>query len=122
MAPGVGAYDAHMADDPFSNPEEPVVRDVDDVTRAADDQSGAPIRLIVLFVVIAALIIFIAQNDHDAAVRFLGFEGTFSVSVIILASALLGAIIALLATAADRRRRRKARQAAATPPSDPSPK
>ncbi|TVR26351.1 MAG: LapA family protein [Ilumatobacter sp.] len=63
---------------------------------------------------VAALLVFILQNTADVAVKFLFWDFTWPVWLLIIVSASLGAAIWLGLGIMRRRRRRKARRAART--------
>ncbi len=91
--------------------EEQPIHDVDELA-SHDDADGIPIWPILLLTGIILLVIFIAQNSEQADVELLWLQGRFALSIVILASAVIGAIIALLSVVIIRRRRRRAREAA----------
>ena len=74
-----------------------------------DSPQGDKTRIsavMVIWIVVAVLaIVFIAQNTNDAHVKFLFFDGTLSLWVVIVIALILGALIDRVATWAWRRRR-----------------
>ncbi len=60
---------------------------------------------------IGALVVFMAQNREDARVKFLAWTFTWPVWLLILVSALLGALVWIGAGIVRRHRRRKERRA-----------
>jgi uncharacterized integral membrane protein len=79
--------------------------------REIEESAPIPVRLILFLVGIALLVIFISQNSEEAQVELLWFEGFFPLSILIIGSSFLGAVIALLGGMIVRRRRRKERLA-----------
>ncbi|MHB1534443.1 MAG: LapA family protein [Acidimicrobiales bacterium] len=72
--------------------------------------------------ILALVVIFIAQNLHDASVHFIGFHFRFPVGLLVLGAAVAGGIVVLLVSAARvaqlrlvARRRRRSAEAAAAP-------
>lgn len=57
--------------------------------------SRAWIRVLPALIVLAILLVFIFQNGKDVKIRFLGFAGTLPLSLALLASAALGALVLL---------------------------
>jgi len=82
--------------------------------RDIEEPGQIPVRLILFLVGIALLVIFIAQNSEEAQVELLWFEGFFPLSILIIGSALLGAVITMLGGMIVRRRRRKEHKASTT--------
>ena len=62
--------------------------------------SGAWVALGAFSIVLVLLIIFIAQNTQSASVRFLAWEGTAPVSVLLLVAATAGLMLAGVAATA----------------------
>lgn len=62
--------------------------------------SAAWIGIVVGALVLALVIVFIAQNEHSTRVHFLGWHFSFEVGLLILASAVAGALIVVLVGAA----------------------
>ncbi len=56
--------------------------------------SGAYVALIAFALVLVLLIIFIAQNTQSASVRFLGWEGSAPVAVLLLIATAAGLLLA----------------------------
>jgi uncharacterized integral membrane protein len=80
----------------------------------ATENQKAGLRLgagvIASLVGLAALIIFMVQNTEDVTVKFLTFDFTWSVWLLILVSALLGAIVWIGLGVLRRHRRRHERR------------
>lgn len=72
-----------------------------------EEPASIPIRLILFLVGIALLVIFISQNNEEALVELLWFEVSFPLSILIIGSAFLGALIAMLGGMVVRRRRHR---------------
>jgi uncharacterized integral membrane protein len=93
-----------------------MVRSSDDDTtiEEADDQRG--LRLgggaIASIAGVGALAIFMGQNTDDVEVKFLGWEFTWPVWLLVLISALVGALVWFGLGVLRRHRRRVARRAA----------
>jgi uncharacterized integral membrane protein len=72
------------------------------VSRRGDDighQEVEPLRLgrwIVLAVVLAAVVTFVAQNREEAPVQFLWLDGTVPVWLVAILAVAVGAVIGLL--------------------------
>ncbi|HWL42737.1 MAG TPA: LapA family protein [Ilumatobacter sp.] len=58
---------------------------------------GPPIKLIGFVLVAAALVVFVVQNGQEAPVEFLWMDGSQRMWLIIVISAVAGAILARLA-------------------------
>lgn len=80
--------------------------------REIEEPAQIPVRFILLLVGIALLVIFMSQNSEEAHIELLWFDGFFPVSILIIGSAFLGALIAMLGERIIRRRRRKEHLAA----------
>jgi len=70
-------------------------------------ESGLPIGLIITGVVAVAAVIFIVQNSEDAAVEFLVFNATVPLSLVIVVSMALGAVLGWFVAYMRRRRKRR---------------
>lgn len=55
--------------------------------------SGVWVGLILSAIVLIVLIVFIAQNAHDASVHFLGWDGNFPLGLTILFAAIVGMLL-----------------------------
>ena len=76
-------------------------------TSAASGQSGPPIKLVALLLVVVALAIFFFQNDSDAPVSFLWLDGQWPVWLVIGVSVVAGVVLDRLGTWQWRRARRR---------------
>lgn len=74
---------------------------------AASGQSGPPIKLIALLLVVVALAIFFFQNDRDAPVSFLWLDAQWPVWLVIGVSVVAGVVLDRLGTWQWRRARRR---------------
>ena len=82
--------------------------DDDDVrAEARGDRSIASGRLVVTGIVILALVFFIGQNTRSVDIKWLFFEGDAPLWLMLVLSALAGAVIALGVSMTLRRRRRR---------------
>ena len=54
------------------------------------------VSLVIAVIILVLLLIFIAQNSKQVQVHFLGYKGTTSFGVALLAAAVAGAILVLL--------------------------
>lgn len=75
--------------------------------REFEEPAPIPVRLILFLIGLAFLVVFIAQNSDEARVELFWFDGFFPLSILIIGSAFLGAVIAMLGGMVVRRRRRK---------------
>ena len=75
--------------------------------KASAGKGGGQGRLIAVALLVAGLAAFIVQNTDSTPVTWLVFERSAPLWVVIIASAVLGAVITELAGWAIRRRRRK---------------
>ena len=73
----------------------------------AGDKNRVSAALIIWIVIAVVAIIFIAQNARDAQVKFLFWDGTLSLWVVILLTLLAGAALDRIITWAWRRRKAK---------------
>ena len=92
-----------------------MVQSTGDDSTSADAQRQQGFRLgggaIASLVGVAALAIFMAQNTEDVSVQFLGWEYTWPVWLLVLVSALIGALVWFGAGVVRRHRRRVDRRA-----------
>lgn len=78
-----------------------------------DDESNAPkkgggqVRLVIIGLLVAGLALFIVQNTDSTPVSWLVFEGSAPLWVVIIASAVAGAVLSELIGWMMRRRKRK---------------
>ena len=64
-----------------------------DGVRQTDDQSRAPIGLIVAGIIVIVVAIFIGQNTDEVEVQFLFFSGSLPLFLVIVIGMVLGAIL-----------------------------
>lgn len=92
-----------------------MVQSTGDDSTSADAQRQQGFRLgggaIASLVGVAALATFMAQNTEDVSVKFLGWEYTWPVWLLVLVSALIGALVWFGAGVVRRHRRRVDRRA-----------
>ncbi len=81
-------------------------------TARGGSAGGRPWKPIALVVVAAALTIFVVQNDEEAFVRFLWFDGSWPVWLVIAVSVVAGVLLDRLGTWQWRRARRRDEPAA----------
>ena len=77
------------------------------VVREIDEPAEIPVRLILFLLGIALLVVFISQNSEEARIELLWFDLSLPLSITIIGSAFLGALIAILGGMIGRRRRRR---------------
>lgn len=84
---------------------------VDSDRSTAEGGRGLPsLKLIALLLVVAALAVFVYQNDEEAQVEFLSIDVAWPVSIVIGISVIAGVVLDRLASFAWRRAaRRRAR-------------
>ena len=64
-----------------------------DGVRQTDDQSRAPIGLIIAGIIVIAVAIFVGQNTDEVEVQFLFFKGTLPLFLVIVIGMVLGALL-----------------------------
>ncbi len=75
----------------------------------ASGESGPPIKLILMLVIVAAIAVFFFQNLGEARIEFLWLEGAFPLWAVILVMFVSGAVVGKLASWQWSRARRKGR-------------
>jgi len=75
--------------------------------REIEEPAEIPVRLILFLLGIALLVVFISQNSEEARIELLWFDLSLPLSITIIGSAFLGALIAILGGMIGRRRRRR---------------
>ena len=75
--------------------------------REIEEPAEVPVRLILFLLGIALLVVFISQNSEEARIELLWFDLSLPLSIMIIGSAFLGAVIAILGGMIGRRRRRR---------------
>jgi len=75
----------------------------------ASGESGPPIKLILILVIVAAIAVFFFQNLGDAPIEFLWMEGAFPLWAVILVSFVAGAVVGKLASWQWNRKHRRGR-------------